>query len=86
MRYVDDQAHDVIESTERNAYAGVADRRRPGRAPASSELLPLLRGAGLQDLDDEDEGRSPPLVGIAFAVALSIPLWLAIGTLVWLAG
>ena len=85
MRYVDDHAHDILDPEQHDAFAGSAERRRPGRGPVSTELLPLLRGDAMQDMEDEDVARSPPLVGIAFAVALSVPLWFVIGTVVWLA-
>ena len=84
MSYIDDQAYDVVETAEHGTSAVVVDRRRPGRASASPELLPLLRGTGLADFTDEEEGAAPPLIGIAFAMALSVPLWLLIGAAVWL--
>ncbi len=41
---------------------------------------PAIEPALLQDSGD----AAPPLLGIAFAVALSIPLWMIIGAAIWL--
>lgn len=67
------------------------DRRRPGRPDqASPHLIPLMR---TQDMDDpiipdlwEDppfEDALEPARGIATGLLLSVPIWTAIGWVVW---
>ena len=67
------------------------DRRRPGRPDhASPHLIPLLRtpeieaaaaSGALDGLPFEDALR--PAQGIALGLALSVPLWAAIGGIMW---
>jgi len=67
------------------------DRRRPGRHDqASPHLIPLLRtseieAAAASDTGDElpFEDALAPAKGIAVGLLLSVPVWAAIGKIVW---
>ena len=67
------------------------DRRRPGRSDhASPHLIPLLRTteieeAAVSDAADElpFENALEPVQGLALGLALSVPLWAAIGGIAW---
>ena len=83
MSYVDHHSNEVIGENGRLPLVTSLDRRRPGRMPVNPELLTLLRGDMPVEYYDDEE-TSPPLVGIAVAVALSVPLWMVIGLVIWL--
>ena len=68
------------------------DRRRPGRTDhASPQLIPLLRTSEIEatagtpgtaeELPFED--ALAPAKGIAVGLLLSVPMWAAIGGIVW---
>ena len=67
------------------------DRRRPGRpSHVNPILLPLLRGDQPSSLPlsnetelMEDRGVLAPAVAVAVALAMSVPLWAAIGFAAW---
>ena len=72
---------------EATNQAVAADRRRPGRPKhVSPELIPLLRTSELpptldegdEDMTLEDADQLSGLRGIAFGLALSVPLWVGI--------
>jgi len=68
-----------------------ADRRRPGRPSlVNPTLVPLLRGdlpSSLPLSDEtelvEDRGALAPAIAVAVALAMSVPLWGAIGFAAW---
>lgn len=57
------------------AAADQSDRRRPGRMAIAPELIPLLREVRDEGLVNDDLA---PARGIALAVALSAPIYLAL--------
>lgn len=65
----------------------IDDRRRPGRpALVNPTLVPLLRGdlpSSLPPSDEtelmEDRGALAPATAVVVALAMSVPLWAAIG-------
>ncbi len=67
------------------------DRRRPGRpSHINPTLVPLLRGdlpSSLPLSDEtelvEDRGALAPAIAVAVALAMSVPLWAAIGFAAW---
>jgi len=67
------------------------DRRRPGRpSHVNPTLVPLLRGdlpSSLPLSDEtelvEDRGALAPAIAVAVALAMSVPLWAAIGFAAW---
>ncbi len=73
--------------TEAQRQALVEERRRPGRAPVSPTLLPLLRRGGTDgvtepqshsaepDVEWEAEDSMGPSRGIVFGLILSLPIW-----------
>ena len=67
------------------------DRRRPGRASASTELILLLRDPLAATISDGPDtlrygsDQTAPARGIAVAVLLSIPIWALLIGLVKLA-
>ena len=71
--------------------AASKDRRRPGRPDqASPHLIPLLRtteieAAAASGMEDElpFEDALAPAKGIAVGLLLSVPVWAAIGGIVW---
>jgi hypothetical protein len=89
---------DVRITPETDIQATLNERRRAGRRPAAQELLPLLRAPAEGEEVPEDllsllknAGELPihvdpiaPARGIAIGVALSVPIWSAIGGLVYI--
>jgi len=82
----------IVESntagqTEAQRQALVEERRRPGRAPVSPTLLPLLRrsardtvaepqpDSAIPDVEWEAEDSMRPARGIIFGLILSLPIW-----------
>ena len=73
------------------ASAASKDRRRPGRPDqASPHLIPLLRTSEMEAAAASNpadglpfEDALEPARGIAFGLVLSVPLWAAIGGIVW---
>lgn len=72
----------LVEAIDEDGNLVLADRRRPGRAnQACPELLPLLRRAESVEVPElplfieQGHRLGTPLLGIAIAVALSVPLW-----------
>jgi hypothetical protein len=71
----------------REAYA--VERRRPDRIETPNpHLIRIMREAlpsagPYRDLEDEDDGV--PFFGIVMGVLLSIPFWMALAFLAWLA-
>ncbi len=70
--------------------AASKDRRRPGRPDhANPHLIPLLRtteteaAAAPGTADELPENTLAPVQGLIFGLALSVPLWAAIGGIVW---
>ncbi len=63
---------DVDDATAIEARTEISDRRRPGRRPVSPELVALLRAPTKTESS-----------GIALAVALSIPIWALIGSIIY---
>lgn len=71
--------------------AAPKDRRRPGRPDhASPQLIPLLRTAEIEAavasgaMDEPPfEDALRPAQGIAIGLVLSVPVWAAIGGIVW---
>ena len=71
--------------------AAPKDRRRPGRSDqASPHLIPLLRTAEVEaaaapSAADElpFDNALEPIQGIVLGLALSVPLWAAIGGIAW---
>ncbi len=71
--------------------AASKDRRRPGRPDqASPHLIPLLRtseieAAAASETGDElpFEDALAPAKGLAVGLLLSVPVWAAIGMIVW---
>lgn len=74
-----------------SAEALERDRRRVGRAEVASSLVPLLRepAASTAVDGDDDDGRWEPMEplgpprGILLGVVLCIPIWAAIGWLLY---
>lgn len=73
------------------ASAAPKDRRRPGRPDhANPNLIPLLRtaeieAAGASGKSDElpFENALEPIQGIVLGLAVSVPLWVALGGIAW---
>jgi hypothetical protein len=73
--------------TDMQRQALAEERRRPGRAPVSPTLLPLLRrgatdtfaepqpGIAEHDVEWEAEDSMAPSRGIVFGLILSLPIW-----------
>jgi hypothetical protein len=78
---------ETVGQTEAQRAALVEERRRPGRAPVSPTLLPLLRSGGtdglkepladsfIHDVEWESEDSMSPSRGIVFGLILSLPIW-----------
>ncbi len=72
--------------------AAPKDRRRPGRPDhANTNLIPLLRTAEIEaaagsDASDElpFENALEPIQGIIVGLAVSVPLWVALGGIAWI--
>ncbi len=89
-----EEPHQAIKPDPVRAPAAAPkDRRRPDRSDqVSPNLLPLLRSApvtetppavgGSEDMAPFDDALAPAK-GIAVGLALSVPLWAAIGGIVW---
>ncbi len=65
------------------AEAAASDRRRPGRLKqVSPELIPILRTAESAPTLEEDmaleDDQLAGMRGVAFGLALSVPLWVGI--------
>ena len=82
----------MARTAPRPAPAAPTERRRPGRLQSpDAELIPLMRRPGA-DADKADDyatkwtPRDPvaPPRGIALGVALSAPIWAAMGGLFYL--
>jgi len=77
----------IAGQTEAQRQALVEERRRPGRAPVSPALLPLLRRGGADAITEpqpefteaevewEAEDSMGPSRGIVFGLILSLPIW-----------
>jgi hypothetical protein len=88
---------DVPTALPADFQVTVSDRRRPGRRDVAPQLTTLLRTLANDadvsgDLVRQFEGEEEPTIkldpmaparGIALGVALSIPIWGAIGGLVY---
>ena len=76
-----------LQATSDSLEGLTNDRRRPGRpSHVNPTLIPLLRGdlpSSLPPSDEtelmEDRGALAPATAVAVALAMSIPLWAAIG-------
>jgi hypothetical protein len=65
------------------------DRRRPGRSDdVSPGLISLLRGTACVDADASEWVEEPDELaaarGVIAGLSLSVPLWLAIGLILWI--
>ena len=80
-----------LQATGDSPESMTDDRRRPGRPSlVNPTLVPLLRGdlpSSLPPSDEtelvEDRGALAPATAIAVALAMSVPLWAAIGFAAW---
>jgi len=88
------QFKELLQTAERaSTPAGIKGRRRPGRNDqVSPHLIPLLRDSAAVDTPAPPpyEREAPllndqlaPARGIAFGLALSVPLWAVIAGAVW---
>jgi hypothetical protein len=66
------------------------DRRRPGRAEVSPDLIPLLRNPVDAEIppDDTHGADHPrddlePAKGLAVGLLLAVPLWCVIALVIW---
>ena len=67
-----------------DVHAQPGERRRAQRRDdVSAALVPLLRSPGALDMSQpeygEDDHVGTPMLGILFGIALSVPLWCALG-------
>ncbi len=80
-----------LQATGYSPESVTDDRRRPGRpSVVNPTLVPLLRGdlpSSLPPSDEtelvEDRGALAPATAVVVALAMSVPLWAAIGLAAW---
>jgi len=80
-----------LQATGDSTESVTDDRRRSGRpSHVNPTLVPLLRGdlpSSLPLSDEtelvEDRGALAPAIAVAVALAMSVPLWAAIGFAAW---